>query len=85
MTTKEEMEKVLHANRLVAAKAIEKMGGVAKAAQQLSTEDRPLKTGHVWAWLNRDKRGIPLEYLKAIERVSGVAREEMRQDIPWRS
>jgi len=78
------IEEKLENNRRMAAVAIGKMGGPAEAARTLSTEKSKLKTGHVWAWLNRDKRGIPLAYLKAIEKITGVAREEMRQDVPWR-
>lgn len=82
--TPKELEKILKNNRRFAAKAIDKMGGPAEAARTLTAKDKKIKTGHVWAWLNRDKRGIPLEYLKTIEKISGVAREDMRGDVPWR-
>lgn len=84
MTSKAELEEILVNNRRFAAEAIEKMGGPADAARKLTTENRKIKVGHVWAWINRDKRGIPLEYLKEIEKTSGVAREDMRGDVPWR-
>jgi len=82
--TPKELEEVCKNNRRGASDAIEKMGGPAEAARKLTTDERVIKTGHVWAWLNRDKRGIPLEYLKEIEKMSGVSREVMRGDVPWR-
>ena len=85
MMGKKELDDRLKNNRRFASEAVDKMGGPAEAARRLTTDERKIKTGHVWAWLNRDKRGIPLEYLKDIEKISGVAREDMRSDVPWRN
>ena len=77
-------EDILVLNRTAACAAIEAMGGISEAARKLSTPEREMKAGHIWAWLNRDKRGIPLEYLEQVELLSDIPREELRRDIPWR-
>jgi hypothetical protein len=84
-------KEILADNRLFAANAVGKMGGPAKAAKRLTEllaergENKLISVGQVWAWLNRDKRGIPLEYLIDIENESGIPREKMRGDVPWRN
>jgi len=90
MSIKEIYEKKYEANRLQAAAAIEAIGGQAETARKITDilfEDdlikRPLQIGSVWAWVNRDKCGIPIEYLEYVERLSGVNRKLLRQDIPW--
>ena len=84
MTNTAEQNETLSNNRRAASAAIDKMGGPADAARKLTTAERKIKVGHIWAWINRDKRGIPLEYLKAVEKISGVSRETLRGDVPWR-
>lgn len=85
-----DIETIFKRNRTKAAEAIDNMGGPAAAGRALTERVRlrggkvRVTIGKVWSWLNRDKRGIPIEYLIDIEEESGIKREELRQDIPWR-
>ena len=36
---------------------------------------------HVWYWLARSRRGVPGEFVLAVEAASGVSRHELRPDI----
>lgn len=58
-------------------KAIDIAGGQAALARRVGK-----KPGHVWAWLNRDRR-VPVEMCKAIEAAThgAVQRHELRPDI----
>ncbi|WP_018694235.1 helix-turn-helix domain-containing protein [Algicola sagamiensis] len=56
-------------------KAIQKVGSQTALAKVLNK-----KQGHVWNWLNRDKK-VPAEMVIPIEKVSGVSRHELRPDI----
>ena len=85
------IDKIYEKNREFAEKAVNKMDGPAECGRKITfrMQDRGMKgkkvtIGQVWAWLNRDKRGIPLEYLVDVEEESGVAREKLRADVPWR-
>lgn len=44
----------------------------------------PLKQGHVWGWLNRDK-SVPLDVCPAIEKITNglVTCEALRDDVAW--
>jgi DNA-binding transcriptional regulator YdaS (Cro superfamily) len=35
----------------------------------------------VWYWLARARRGVPGEYVRAIEQATGVSRHELRPDL----
>ena len=54
------------------------VGGQTKLAKKLG-----LKQGHVWWWLNKTNRGVPAEYVLAIERATGgkVTRHQLRPDL----
>lgn len=56
-------------------RAIEVAGGQTALAKKIKTSQ-----GHVWAWLNRDKK-VPAEYVLPIERATGISRHELRPDI----
>jgi len=84
-----DQSEVFEQNQLKGAEAIKKMGGLAEAGRTLTERFRSRGIRHkvdpskIWAWLNRDKRGIPLEYLEDVEEESGIPREELRGDVPW--
>jgi hypothetical protein len=85
-----DINEIYTSNRRAAAEAIEKMGGSAQAGRLITErlrqrgDKRSIRVGTVWSWLNRDKKGVPLEFLVDIEEESGVKREQLRGDIPWR-
>lgn len=56
------------------------MNGQSALARALSTDHRPIKQGHVWAWLNRDG-ALPPEFVLTVERLTGVSRHELRPDV----
>ena len=62
------------------------MGGQTRTAKIITdrrTDGKKVTLRHVWSWLNRDKKGIPLEYLVDIEEESGISRTLLRGDVPW--
>lgn len=79
-------------NRKVLLQASEDMGGwesIAKAiravgATQNNDEYLKVTRQHVLGWATNVKAGVPPEYLEVMEEVTGITREEFRQDIPWR-
>lgn len=58
-------------------KAIRVVGGQTELAKRLGK-----RQGHVWAWLNRDKK-VPAEMVLPIERATAgeVTRHELRPDL----
>ncbi|MCU7933710.1 MAG: helix-turn-helix domain-containing protein [Candidatus Thiodiazotropha sp. (ex Dulcina madagascariensis)] len=60
-------------------KAIRLAGGQTALAALIG---RGVKQGHVWGWLNRDKK-VPAEHCKAIEyKLDGAVKaEELRPDV----
>jgi len=60
--------------------AVEKIGGQSAMARLISTELRPIRQGHVWMWLNRNKK-LPPEFVLAVESLTGVSRYSLRPDI----
>jgi hypothetical protein len=82
-------EEMLKSNRRNASKAVKKMDGPANTARILTERllsrgvNKQISIGQVWAWLNRDKKGIPIEYLVDFEEESGIPREKLRADVPW--
>ncbi len=83
------LDVILKNNRVKAAEAIDKMGGPAAAGRTLTERtknrgsSRKITIGIVWSWLNRDKCGIPLQYIIDVEEESGISRMELRGDVPW--
>lgn len=62
--------------------AVRLAGGQTALAKALSTPDGTIRQGHVWAWLNRDKKA-PAEHCPAIENLTGVRVEHLRPDLNW--
>ena len=61
--------------------AIEKAGGQAALARVLARQTgRPIRQGHVWAWINRSGR-VPPELVLPIESATGVSRHALRPDL----
>lgn len=61
--------------------AIEIAGGQAALARALAQRTgKPIRQGHIWAWINRSKR-VPPELVLAIEAATGVSRHELRPDL----
>lgn len=61
--------------------AIKKAGGQAALARVLAQRTgRPIRQGHIWAWINRSGR-VPPELVLAIESVTGVSRSDLRPDL----
>lgn len=71
-------------------RAIATTGGQAAMARILAERTgKPIRQGHVWAWINRTKK-VPPEiapHIEAIteERGERVGREELCPDFPWGS
>ncbi len=61
-------------------RVVEIMNGQTALARALSTDSRPIRQGHVWAWLNRDGL-LPPEFVLTVERLTGVSRHELRPDV----
>lgn len=57
-------------------RACEIAGGQKPLADRIETTQ-----SQVWYWLERSKKGVPAEYVLAIERVTGVSRSELRPDL----
>lgn len=67
--------------RLALERAIKQTGGQAALARQLAAlTGKPIRQGHVWAWLNRTHR-VPAEIVLQVEQASGVSRHDLRPDI----
>jgi len=49
-------------------------------ARLISTELRPIRQGHVWMWLNRNRK-LPPEFVLVVESLTGVSRYALRPDI----
>lgn len=62
--------------------AVRLAGGQTALAKALSTDERKVSQGHVWAWLNRDGKP-PEDQCPAIERITGVRCERLRSDVTW--
>ena len=79
-----ESESVYNKNRQVLCQASEDMGGWESIAKALRARGLQLTRQHVLGWVNNIKSGVPPEFLVDMEEVTGIPREEFRQDIPWR-
>lgn len=67
--------------RLALERAIKQTGGQAALARRLAVlTGKPIRQGHVWAWLNRTHR-VPAEIVLQVEQASGVSRHDLRPDI----
>lgn len=63
--------------------AIQIAGGQAQLARQINAmTGRPVRQGHVWAWLHRTGV-IPAEYAIPIEQITAgkVSRHDLRPDL----
>jgi len=56
--------------------ACKRAGGQKPLADRIGTTQ-----SQVWYWLNRSKKGIAPEFVLAIERETGVARNDLRPDL----
>lgn len=62
-------------------RAIKASGSQAALARGLAQRTgRPIRQGHIWAWLHRGQR-VPPELVIPIEELTGVSRHELRPDI----
>lgn len=57
-------------------RAVEAAGGQVRLAKALGVSQSTL-----WHWIERTKRGVPAEYVQAIEAATGVPSYELRPDI----
>lgn len=62
-------------NKTALINAVKVAGGQQALAKKIGVSQ-----GHLWCWLNRDKR-IPAERVLAIEAATGISRHELRPDI----
>lgn len=62
--------------------AVDLAGGQSALARALSKTPGQVKQGHVWGWINRDKKA-PEEVCPAIESLTGVRCEALRPDLFW--
>jgi DNA-binding transcriptional regulator YdaS (Cro superfamily) len=60
--------------------AVAAVGGQSALARLLSTEEKTVRQGHVWAWIHRERR-VPAEHVLAIEAATGVSRHRLRPDV----
>ncbi|RTY68050.1 transcriptional regulator [Pseudomonas veronii] len=72
MSISESMRKAL-------AKAIDLAGGQTAFALLVSTEDRPVSQQLVSYWFRKGE--LPAELVLRVERLTGVARDELRPDV----
>ena len=84
-------QEITEANQKAARMVIGLMGGPAEAARKLTDkvresdpEAKTIRIGSLWSFMHRDKSGIPIKYILDFEYLSGVPREEIRPDVPWR-
>ncbi|PPU32198.1 YdaS family helix-turn-helix protein [Xanthomonas sp. CFBP 7912] len=61
-------------------RAVEVAGGQSALARFISTKERPVRQGHVWAWINRPLP-VPAEFCRAIEAATGISRYDLRPDV----
>lgn len=57
-------------------RACDAAGGQKPLADRIGTSQ-----SMVWYWLEKSKKGVPAEYVIAIERETGIPRHELRPDI----
>lgn len=69
-------------------RAIDILGGQAATARILAERTgKPIRQGHVWAWINRTKK-VPPEMAPHIESATSdvgkmVTREQLCPEFPW--
>jgi DNA-binding transcriptional regulator YdaS (Cro superfamily) len=63
-------------------RAVEIVGGQTALAKAIATADRPVKQGHVWSWLRRNRK-VPPEFCRPIEEATNgqVTRYDLRPDV----
>lgn len=62
-------------------RVVEIMNGQTALARALSTPERLVRQGHVWAWLNREGGALPAEFVLKVEGLTGVSRHILRPDV----
>ncbi len=67
-------------------KAIKLIGGQTELANKINAEigvPAKIKQQHIWAWINKSRKGVPAEYCRIIEKIlSGrVKASQLRPDI----
>ncbi|MBR1219108.1 helix-turn-helix domain-containing protein [Bradyrhizobium sp. U87765 SZCCT0131] len=63
-------------HKLALQRACDAVGGQKALAARLGTSQ-----SKVWYWLARSRRGVPGEFVLAVEAASGVSRHDLRPDI----
>ena len=63
-------------NHSALERAVAVAGGQLALAKAINTTQ-----SNVWTWLNRSKRGVPGEWVRAVEAATGIPRHELRPDI----
>lgn len=63
-------------HKLALQRACDAVGGQKSLAGRIGTTQ-----SKVWYWLARSRRGVPGEFVLAIEAASGVSRHDLRPDI----
>ena len=84
-------EEITDANRKAACDAVKVLDGPANTARKLTellqadySDAKTVRIGSVWSWMHRDRSGIPIAFILYMEKLSGIPREKLRPDIPWR-
>jgi DNA-binding transcriptional regulator YdaS (Cro superfamily) len=57
-------------------RAIQVAGGQSALAAALG-----VRQSHIWHWLHKSQHGVPAERVADVERVTGIARQELRPDL----
>lgn len=57
-------------------RAIRTAGGQSALAAALG-----VRQSHIWHWLHKSQHGVPAERVADVERVTGIARQELRPDL----
>ncbi|WP_275790493.1 helix-turn-helix domain-containing protein [Pararhizobium gei] len=57
-------------------KALEAAGGQTALAALLEVSQQ-----RVWGWVHKSSKGLPAEYVLAVEKATGVSRHDLRPDV----
>jgi len=57
-------------------RAVDAAGGQKPLADRIGTTQ-----SQVWYWLTKSKKGVPAEFVLAIEGATGIPKEELRPDL----
>ncbi len=78
------MNKFYNRNRIALCKAADNFGWEGLASALRERGFKKITRAHILGWTTNVKAGVPPEYLVSVEEITGIAREKLRQDIPWR-